>query len=208
MPIMHSQPNSKIIGLTGSIGSGKSTVAELFASWGSRIVDFDQIGRSLISTDPRVILSIKELFGSQVLRPDLSVDRFALRSLIFANNNAKQQLEKLLHPAIRSFAQKEIQNLLHAGSDSITVVIPLLFENATRFEGLSCTVLVSSSRDLCIQRASSRDFCNSKLIASIYDLQMPEEKKKELADYIIDNSEDLDSLVRNSKKTYEFIHSN
>lgn len=207
MPINQYHNNAIVIGLTGSIGSGKSTVANFFAEWGSQIVDFDKIARDLLTKDSETITQVIRLFGPQILRPDQSIDRFALRSLIFKDAQAKNALESLLHPLIRINAQIEIKSFLERRFSLIVAVIPLLFENTTKYKDLACSVVVTSSKELCIQRASTRDSCEHKLIESIYDSQLPQESKIKLADYWIENNSDLISLRVNSLKVFNAINS-
>ncbi len=197
---------SHLIGLTGSIGSGKSTVAALFEAWGSKIVDFDVISKSLLTDNPQIISRVSELFGAQILRPDKSIDRFALRSLIFSDAGYKAELEGVLHPEIRKQADFMSVKLLEAGASSVTMVIPLLFESKQVYKGLTETVVVAASRADCIARATSRDNCQESLIASIYDSQMPIEEKVQLADYVIRNESSLSALEKNARDIFELIH--
>ena len=98
-----------IVGLTGGIGSGKTTVSNIFADLGIDIIDTDVIAHDLVKHDPSVLKQIVTLFGDDVLQDDSTLDRKKLAKLIFNQKNRKQQLEGILHPKIRTVVQKQIQ---------------------------------------------------------------------------------------------------
>jgi dephospho-CoA kinase len=194
------------IGLTGSIGSGKSAVAELFRAWGSQIVDADLFARELLAPNSPQLTTIISQFGPQITRPDGSLDRFALRSLIFSDAAAKQTLENLLHPEIRKLMLAEARRMLEAGCVSVTLVIPLLFESKTPYPNLTHSIAVNSDREICIERASKRDHCSPNTIAKIFDSQMSPEDKEKQADFIIKNNGTLEELECNARVVFDNIH--
>ncbi len=117
-----------VVGLTGGIGSGKSTVANLFAEHGVPIIDTDVLARDLTLPNQPALAAIAQHFGQTVLHPDGSLNRGTLRNIIFANEAERTWLEHLLHPLIRAEIKQQIQNL---PSPYCIVVIPLLFETKT-----------------------------------------------------------------------------
>lgn len=199
--------STHLIGLTGSIGSGKSTVATFFESWGSLIVDFDLITRDLLTNYSEVITEIRAEFGAQILRPNGSIDRFGLRSLIFQDADCKLRLEEILHPRIRAKATEISAKSFANGIQSVTLVIPLLFESKLPYPDLTETVVVASPRSECIARASLRDNCPKSLISRIYDAQLPLEEKKSKADYVINNDSSLEALEVVAREVFNQIHS-
>lgn len=195
------------IGLTGSIGSGKSTVAELFRAWGSKIIDADLIARELLGPNTAQSQAVIKALGPQVTRPDGSLDRFALRSLIFMNDSARIQLEAILHPEIRLRMQNECRELLKSNPLSITFVIPLLFESELPYSNLSHTIAVIADRDTCLKRASRRDSAPESITSKILDAQLPNSEKKRLADFVIENNGSLEELTENARDIFRKVHS-
>src|SRR3990167_4619336 len=121
---------SLIIGLTGGIGSGKSTVAALFAEHGAGIVDTDAIARDLTQADGEAIAAIRTAFGDEYLTDDSALNRVKMRGLIFSDAIAKQRLEQILHPLIREHAKvllRQLQDMPY-----IILVVPLLPESPDR----------------------------------------------------------------------------
>ncbi|HSS26631.1 MAG TPA: dephospho-CoA kinase, partial [Usitatibacter sp.] len=113
------------IGLTGGIGSGKTTVAGRLEALGASIVDTDEISRSLTGAEGEAIARVREAFGERFIGPDGALDRAAMRELVFEDPAARSRLESILQPAIRGAAERA---LAAARGDYVVVVVPLLFE--------------------------------------------------------------------------------
>lgn len=186
-----SQSSSLIIGLTGGIGSGKSTVAEAFRQLGIETVDADQASRAVVEPGMPALLAIAEQFGSQIIQADGSLDRAALRQIIFADPDQKLWLESLLHPLIRDWI---IRRLEAATSPYVILESPLLFET-DQHQLVDTTVLVDLPVELQIERACARDGNQADQIQRIIDAQMPREEKLSRADIVLDNGQPLDSLA-------------
>lgn len=195
------------IGLTGSIGSGKSAVAKLFGSWGSAIVDADIIAKKLLDPGTFATEALISKFGAEICRPDGSLDRFALRAIVFSDANVKKELEALLHPEIRKQLLAQSQSLIEVGALSVTLVIPLLFESPCPYSNLTHTVVVSSFKKLCVERASKRDACSPQIIEKIFDAQISCADREKQADYIIKNNGTLEQLKEQSLLVFNQIHS-
>ncbi|WP_197723390.1 dephospho-CoA kinase [Thiomicrorhabdus aquaedulcis] len=177
----------KIIGLTGGIGSGKSTVSQLFAQHGIPTVDTDAIARQVVCPNSPGLKAIIKTFGAGILQPDQTLDRAKLRQLIFNNALAKQQLEAILHPLIKAETQRQVAQLINSPQPPafILVAIPLLAEtlqnDLTRpddwrdwREFLDEIWVVDASPEQQTSRVVQRDhscesdvkkFCNNKPIA-------------------------------------------
>ena len=184
-----------IVGLTGGIGSGKTTVSNLFADLGIDIIDTDVIAHDLVNHDPSVLKQIVTLFGDDVLQDDRTLDRKKLAQIIFNQKKGKQQLEKILHPKIRTEVQSQIQNckLRDTPPKYVIVVIPLLFE--TEFNDLLDRVLVVlADETIRIQRIKQRDHRSIEQIQAIINSQVDDEKRISKADDIIENNHDLAAL--------------
>jgi dephospho-CoA kinase len=186
-----SKSSSLIVGLTGGIGSGKSTVAEAFRQLGIDTVDADQASRAVVEPGMPALAAIAEQFGGQIIQADGRLDRAALRQIIFADPDQKLWLESLLHPLIRDWI---VQQLSAATSPYVILESPLLFETDQHLL-VHRTVLVDLPVALQIERACARDGNQADQIQRIIDAQMPREEKLSRADIVLDNGLSLDSLA-------------
>ena len=191
-----------IIGLTGGIGSGKSTVAKEFTKQGIHIVDADQKARDVVSIGKPALKNIESHFGSDILLPDGSLDRAKLRTTIFSDSTQKDWLEKLLHPLIRQDIETDLGN---ATSEYAILESPLLFET-DQHEMVHKTLLVDVPVELQISRGCSRDNNSEEQIQKIIDAQMPRAEKIKRAAFIIDNSSGIAELKEKIEKLHhEFM---
>lgn len=172
-----------IVGLTGGIGSGKSTVAELFAELGVPIVDADIVARQVVEKGSPLLAQISTHFGSQILLETGELDRAKLRELIFQNDAEKNWLNALLHPAIRD----EMQRQLHRQTTPYTLfVVPLLIEN--KLTALCDRVLVVDVKpETQLARASQRDNNKIELIQQIINSQVDRHTRLQFAGDVINN---------------------
>ena len=173
-----------ILGLTGGIGTGKSTVAAEFKNLGICIVNADEGSRAVVEPGKPALSKIASQFGGQIILSDGSLNRAALREIIFNNASKKQWLEELLHPIIRDWIVGHLND-----SDSPYVILesPLLLET-DQHELVDTILLIDLPVELQLERAGARDANNSKQIQRIIDSQMPREQKISKADWIFDNS--------------------
>jgi dephospho-CoA kinase len=193
-----------IVGLTGGIGSGKTTVSNLFKDLGIDVIDTDVIAHDLVNNDKSTVHEIISLFGNDILNDDDSINRKKLAAIVFSKKKYKQQLEAVLHPKIRQQVKKQIQkfNLSSAPPKYVIVVIPLLFE--TGFNDLIDRVLVVLSDEAVrVQRIKQRDHRSLDEIRSIIDSQVSDERRISDADDIIENNTDLAELKPQIKKLHE-----
>lgn len=179
-----------IVGLTGGIGSGKSAASQWFETQGICVVDADVVAREVVSIGQPALLQIQQQFGDWVIQDNGELDRRALRDHIFADATARQQLEQITHPAIRSSI---IQQLAAAHSAYAILVSPLLFETA-QHQLTQRTLLIDAPESLQLQRASQRDFQSIEQIQSIIASQMSRQQKIQLADDVVSNDGDLQHL--------------
>ena len=180
-----------IIGLTGGIGSGKSTVAEAFRQHGIDTVDADLASRAVVEPGMPALESIREHFGADILHENGSLDRAALRSIVFSNPQQKAWLESLLHPLIREWI---IQQLEKSTGPYVILESPLLFET-DQHQLADTVVLVDVPEELQIERASARDRNLANQIKRIIDSQMPRQEKISKADIVFDNSQPLETMA-------------
>ena len=188
----------KLVGLTGGIASGKSTVAKILTELGAAIVDADMLSREVVAPGHDGWKEIVATFGGDVLQADQNLDRQKLRTLIFNNPDARRQLEAIIHPRVRALAERRIREHGEAGYAVVVYEVPLLFEGNLQ-EWLRPVILVASNVDIQRQRLQRRDGLDPTAAQKHIDAQMSLEDKRKLADYVIENDgslADLESQVR------------
>jgi dephospho-CoA kinase len=179
-----------VVGLTGGIASGKTTVANLFAEYGIQLVDADVIAREVVQRGSKGLTIITEHFGNEILLPDGQLDRAALRSKVFNNEAQRLWLNSLLHPMIR---QTMLEQVNTSTSAYVIMVVPLLFEN--QLDSLvTTTLVVDISPELQISRTMQRDGVSQQQVEHILASQMSRQQRIDKADHIIDNQGDINLL--------------
>jgi dephospho-CoA kinase len=179
-----------IVGLTGGIASGKTTVANLFAQYGIDLVDADVIAREVVSIGSDGLNAIKQHFGQGILLADNSLDRAALRAQVFNNPEQRLWLNNLLHPMIRRRMLDQVQA---STSAYVIMVVPLLFEN--HLDSLvDTTLVVDIAPELQVSRTMQRDAVSKEQVEHILASQMTREQRLALADNIIDNQGEHEQL--------------
>jgi dephospho-CoA kinase len=186
------------IGLTGGIGSGKSSVCALFQELGVNIIDADNIAKALVAPGLPALTQIIDQFGKEFLQADGTLDRAKLRKLIFSDKEKKQQLENILHPLVYKQIDIEIQ---HSTSPYCIIAVPLLLETQ-KSQLFDRILVVDCSIEEQLQRVESRDKLNRTQILSIIGSQIPREQRLKRADDIIDNSANITQLAEQIKRLH------
>ena len=181
-----------IIGLTGGIGSGKTAVSDLFQDLGITIVDADLASRVVVEKGREELNKIAEHFGEDILTSDGELDRSKLREVIFNSEEEKLWLESLLHPAIASQIQKELDS---CSSPYTILVSPLLLETDQK-NFCSTVLVVDVPVETQIERTSKRDNVSEEQIKSIIASQIDRDSRLEQADEVILNDGSIESLER------------
>jgi dephospho-CoA kinase len=179
-----------IIGLTGGIGSGKSTVARAFGERGIGWVDADDVAREVVAPGEPALDAIGEHFGPEVIDQDGSLDRAALRKIIFEAPEQRQWLEQLTHPLIRERIIAQLENIQSGPSPYALLVSPLLFESG-QAALVDRTLVIDIPTDMQLSRTLERDGVSEANVRAILDAQMSREERCARADDIIDNSRDI-----------------
>lgn len=176
-----------IIGLTGSIASGKSTVANMLKDRGYPIVDSDEIARLVVEPGSPVLKEIEAEFGPQSIKEDGTMDRAAVGRLVFNDHQKRERLNAIIHPAIRKelIAQKEAH--LAAGAQTVILDIPLLFENKLHAY-VEKILVVTVSPEVQKERLMSRNQLSEQEAAARIASQLPLAIKEQGADAVIDNN--------------------
>ncbi len=189
-----------VIGLTGGISSGKTTVANLFAAKGITIIDTDIISRQVTEPGKTGLNEIVDKFGADILSPNNTLDRGKLRSIVFADQTKRLWLEQLLHPLIRTEMYEQIQS---ATSPYCIAVIPLLFETKP-YSLINRILVVDATEEQQLKRATARDNISLEQINSILKTQVSRAKRLSAADDVIFNSGNLEELYSQVDKLHEF----
>ena len=179
------------VGLTGGIGSGKTTVAELFALQGSGLVDTDEISHRLTAPAQPAIAEIARKFGPQFVAEDGSLDRARMRNLVFADRLARKDLEAILHPLIRKESTRQIQE---STAPYVVVVVPLLIESGAYRGMIGRILVVDCEPETQVRRVMERSGVSRNEVLSIIASQASRQQRLRKADDIIHNDDDLESL--------------
>lgn len=182
---------SYCVGLTGGIGSGKSTAASLFAELGVPIIDTDSISHQITQSGGAAIPSIRAEFGADYIDATGALNRAKMRQLVFSDSAAKHRLEQILHPLILAQARSQA---LSSPAPYVLLVIPLLFETSDYKNWLQHTVAVDCSEDTQLARATMRQGLNEQTVRAIMSQQLSRSQRLQLADDAINNDGSLTEL--------------
>ena len=185
----------KILGLTGGIASGKSTVAGMLRSAGIDVVDADQLARDVVAPGSEGLAAIVDAFTPAILLQDGSLDRAQLGDIIFNDAVARKRLNTIVHPRVAALGAERFVALGDAGRDVAVYEVPLLFENGLE-AAMAATLLVSTPVDVQRARLQARDDLSAADAQARIDAQMPLSEKAKRADVVIDNSGDLEQTRR------------
>ncbi len=197
---------SFFIGLTGGIGSGKSTVASLFANLGVPVVDTDAISHQMTAAGGKAIPVLQNTFGKEFITPEGALDRIKMRRLVFTDSTAKARLESILHPLILD--ESKTRALSSSGAASyVLVVIPLLFESGNYLEWLNRTLTVDCSESTQLQRTSGRPGLDEKTVRAIMSSQISRAERLQRSDDVISNEGSLNALQDAVNRLHrEYLH--
>jgi len=180
----------KVLGLTGGIGMGKSTSAQLLRARGVPVVDTDELARQVVQPGQSALAQVLAAFGPQIAGPDGQLRRDELARRVFADPAARRRLEAILHPPIRALWRAQIETWRAEGRPLAVVVIPLLFETKAEAE-LDVTICVACSAATQQQRLRARGWTPEQIEQRL-DAQWPVETKTARADYLVWTEADLD----------------
>lgn len=186
------------IGLTGGIGCGKTTVANLFEALSVPVVDADQIARHLVAQGQPALARIEQEFGADILAEDGSLNRQKLKKIIFSDAGRKQKLESILHPLVYQAIEKALTQI---DAPYCLIAIPLLFETRMTFL-VGRVLVVDCPVETQIERVQKRDRLPAETIRSIIASQVSRAFRRAHADDLIDNSETAISLAEQVKKLH------
>ncbi len=188
---MHASPtHPRVVGLTGGIASGKTTISSLFGELGVPVIDSDQIARELVAPGAPALTEIVERFGQDCLLPDGRLDRVVLRQIVFDDPKLRNELNAILHPRIRAETNRRIAEVTHP---YCLVVVPLLVES-----GLTATVdsvlVVDLAESEQLARLIQRDGISAELAGKMIAAQATRRERLDVADHVIDNTGSTETL--------------
>jgi len=172
------------IGLTGGIGSGKSTVAARLGELGAAIVDTDEISRALTAAGGEAVARLGEALGERFVTAEGALDRAAVRRLVFEDPAARAKLESVLHPAIRKAADAAMSR---AHGAYVVVVVPLLFETRGYFDRVRRTLVVDCPEALQVERTAARSGLDGAEVRAVMRAQWPRWRRLQMADDVVWN---------------------
>ena len=183
-----------LIGLSGGIGSGKSTAARLLGARGAVILDADRFAHEILAPGGAAVSAVLQRFGPEVAGPDGGIDRRRLRSVVFADPAARRDLEAITHPLIYAAMASRLGGTF--GQDAVVVVdAPLLVETGGRDRvGMQALVVVAAEQSQQIERVVARGGMTAEEAAAVIAAQAPAERKLAAADYVLDNRGSLADL--------------
>lgn len=186
------------IGLTGGIASGKSTVADFFAELGAPVIDTDAIAHEVTAAGAPALAEIRDAFGGEVFNDDGSLDRKAMRKLVFADAGKREQLERILHPRIREATFEKARAVTYP---YVIVVVPLLVESPIK-EFFDRILVVDCSEAVQLERLMARDTESETQARSMIAAQASREQRLAIADDIVKN----DGSLADTRTRVEALH--
>ncbi|MDK6075736.1 MULTISPECIES: dephospho-CoA kinase [Massilia] len=179
------------VGLTGGIGCGKSTVADMFAALGASVIDTDQIAHALTAPHGAAMPALLAEFGEDFATPEGALDRARMRALVFSDATARARLEAILHPRIRD-ATAAAASI--ASGDYVIYVVPLLIESGTWRERVTRVLAIDCPEELQVARVMARSGITEAQVRAIMAAQVTRAQRRAAADDIIVNDDGLDAL--------------
>jgi len=185
-----------LIGLTGGVATGKSTVVRRLKELGAAVIDADQLAREVVEPGEPALEEIRQRFGPEVIGEDGQLDRARLARIVFEDEEARKALEAIVHPRIRSRMRAKIEEFKAQGEPVVVCDIPLLFETGVALDWVDRTVVVYAPKEVQLQRLMARNGLTLEEAERRIAAQMPTEEKARRADAVIDNSRGLDETFR------------
>jgi dephospho-CoA kinase len=183
---------TKVVAVTGGIGSGKSEVCKTFIELGVPVVDLDEIARAMSTPDSVAMQAVRQAFGDAMFDAAGQLDRTKLRELVFSEPDALDKLNNIMHPAIREEAAQQIAH--YAAQPYVVLAIPLLVESRDDWRMIDHVLVIDCSEQIQISRVMQRSALSEAMAEAIIAAQSSREARLEIADSIIENNQTLENL--------------
>ena len=190
------------IGLTGSIGVGKSFVASVLAEFGCHVLDADDVAREVVATGSEGLRDVVAAFGDQILRDDGTLDRSKLGTLIFENAEKRARLNSILHPYIIAQQDRRLRELEVTDPQGIGIVDAALMIESGGYKRFDKLIVVYCRPEVQIQRVMARTKLSREDAEKRISAQMSQEEKKKFADYLIDTSDGFEAARKRTEEVY------
>ena len=194
-----------LIGLTGNIASGKSTVAQMLADRGATIIDADELARDAVAVGSDGHRKIVERWGDDILKADGGLDRVALRQIVFQEPSELEALNSIVHPEVSRLRDDLVNEARKRGDETVVCDIPLLFER-NLVGDFDRIVLVDAPRPLRLERLTRERALGQTEAMNMIAAQMPSELKRARADYIIENEGSVEALEKRVDEVWRALH--
>jgi dephospho-CoA kinase len=194
----------KVIGLTGGIGTGKSTVAGMLRRLGATVIDADRATREVQARGSEGLRRIVEEFGSGILRPDGELDRERLGALVFKDPRARERLNRIVHPLVRAWMAERLAEAQDRRDRVAVLDIPLLFESRGT-AGLDSVILVYAPKEVQLWRLVHLRGMSEEQAQDRIAAQLPIEVKRQMADYVIVNTGSMDQLRAEVERVWRAV---
>ena len=193
------------IGLTGGIGSGKSSVSLLFKNWGAYIFDADSVAKEILKNNETAQNEIIAEFGTDILNKENKIEKSKLARIGFQDENHQLRLNAIIHPYVFSYIDSEFDKVLEVGKHEVFCVDAALIYESGADTHMDYTIVVTSHLKLRIERVMKSGVLTREEFMKRVDLQWPDEDKVHMADYVIHNNSTEDDLIRESKKVFDLL---
>ncbi|MDQ3652735.1 MAG: dephospho-CoA kinase [Acidobacteriota bacterium] len=190
------------VGLTGSIAVGKSFVTDCLREAGCRVIDADSVARTVVEPGQPGLARIVEAFGTEVLRPDGTLDRARLGAIVFADEKHRESLNAILHPLIIACQDEQLRQWQQQEPDGIGVVDAALMIETGSFRRFDTLIVVHCAPEVQIERLLKRDHITPEAAQLRIAAQMPQQQKMAYADYLIDTTSGFDETRRQTREVY------
>lgn len=190
------------VGVTGTVGAGKSTVARLFERWGAWRVDADELAREAVRPGAPALEEIRRTWGDEVLDERGELDRAAMRSRVFGDADARRRLERIVHPEVRRLRRERLEEAREAGAGVVVGEVPLLLETGMEDE-FDVIVVVDAPREIRRRRLARERGVDDGTFEAIERAQWPAPRKREAGDYVIENAGSLEELESSARRVWE-----
>jgi dephospho-CoA kinase len=191
-----------LVGLTGGIATGKSTVSAMFRELGAEIIDADRLAREVVAPGEPALAEIARVFGSEVLLPDGGLDRKALGAIVFGDPEKRRALERITHPAIRERFVRRLAELEASGFTGVVLFDAAVLIESGNYRNMDHLVVVLNDEPTQLARLMARDGLGDDEALARVRSQMPVAEKAKLADHVIDNSGDRARTAARVREVY------